>query len=178
MDGWSSDEDLFGGGMSLEELATQNADKLIKLFESADEKLYNDASRQTEQNDGEADESIPVIDIQEQLGYFADEPPPEPCHLEWTGFTNLRIRGEKIDIQTENLIDKNESLHIIEEEVLAIHPKIVHKDEVEVNETQNDDCIHDIHIMDKAEMMKQIWNRFILECKEHVENEKENHQIV
>jgi hypothetical protein len=159
MSGWSSDEDLFGGGLSLEELAAQNADKIVQMFESADENLYADAPPPP---------PLPITtgphhpnnqeerDVYQHYG-FEPPPPPEPCHLEWKNFTNLRIRGVSIPLPT---CRDSAAAEKVEEEIIAIHSSVNDED---LNENKNR----------KNEAMKQIWDKFILECKELVESEND-----
>lgn len=161
MDGWSSDEDLFGGGMSLEELSAQNADKLVNMFETTDAKLYGEIVIEKEEENNINDNNNEKEYIMDRYGY-CPPPPPEPCHLEWNVFTNLRIRGKQIVIPTQT----SSSTHSQEdevEEIISIHPNI---------ENQMDESMNDNENEKNTEIVKEIWNHFILECVEKVQKKK------
>jgi hypothetical protein len=123
----SDEDDYFGGGgLSLQELARQNAESTQALLLSVEAKLYDDegttggAQNPTLERDagggaggggeggGEgAGDSLRPGQAHDDFGgfnasFFGGEgwgqPPPPPCHLNWMHFKNLRVRGYAVTL--------------------------------------------------------------------------------
>lgn len=90
--GWGSDDEEFEGGLSLEELAAQNAAETIALFLDAEARLYGEIDQGTSPMTTAEDACEPHRGF-DMGGYGAPASPPVPCHVEWESFTNMRVRG-------------------------------------------------------------------------------------
>eukprot|EP00615_Pteridomonas_danica_P019023 CAMPEP_0114395106 /NCGR_PEP_ID=MMETSP0102-20121206/12654_1 /TAXON_ID=38822 ORGANISM="Pteridomonas danica, Strain PT" /NCGR_SAMPLE_ID=MMETSP0102 /ASSEMBLY_ACC=CAM_ASM_000212 /LENGTH=171 /DNA_ID=CAMNT_0001555329 /DNA_START=11 /DNA_END=526 /DNA_ORIENTATION=- len=171
MDGWSSDEEFFRGGLSLEDLAAENSKKLVLMFEAADSKLFN--NQQIENEDIE-----PPVPNQDHLyGYFPP-PPPKPCHVEWGVFTNLRVDGIGISKPSElnTKIENEEDVIEETEEIFAIDTgnddisSIQNKQEIPMVEkvVSVEESTSGLMNEEKKLLTAQIWNQFMIECFEVV----------
>jgi hypothetical protein len=91
---WSDGED-FGESFSMEKIAEQNERMTFEMIEEAYAKLYGEMTNSAldASKDDSGAEICEVDGGYGGYGGYMPEPPPEPCHLEWALFINLRVRG-------------------------------------------------------------------------------------
>ena len=101
--GWSSDDDAgFGGGLTMEEIAAGSANKTASLLDATFDRMYGENST-TEIPDTGAVEPTETKGHADGFGFSSGgyDPwggasaasPETPCHEEWPGFANIRLRG-------------------------------------------------------------------------------------